>query len=205
MHKNWLIAMFVGLGGLSALNAATLSFPATTVLGTNVFSGPQFTVSGNFVPSDTLSVTAAGTVDLASGLFTANAAGIIVSPATTNTGGHPGQVTANGATNFASLLIGNATLGFRQVFASSAAFGLGNPTPPTTISETVPLSAIFGGGFVGLSNGTILEFRISDINTGDNSGAFRVTQGEGAVPEPSTWALLGGGIVLIWIRRRART
>ena len=61
---------------ISPVQAAQLIIPNTTVLGTNVFSGPTFTVSQNFLPSDTLSVNVSGTVDLFFGQFTTNAAGV---------------------------------------------------------------------------------------------------------------------------------
>jgi len=53
------------------------------------------TVSQNLLGTDTLSLTVSGTFDLASGDFAANAAGIIVSPPTTNTGNRPGETSAN--------------------------------------------------------------------------------------------------------------
>ena len=189
------------------MQGASLTIPDLTVLGTDAADGlgfdaggPTFTVVGNFLGTDTLSLTVTGTVDLASGLFTSNAAGIITAPATTNTGAHPGQTSPNGdnsALNYGALLIGNSTLGFFQVFPSSATYGLGNPTPPTTlVLNDESLSAI---GFTsGLTNGTVLEFRVSDINSGDNSGQFSVTQ----TPEPATLALVGLGLVAMTAVRR---
>jgi hypothetical protein len=150
----------------------TISGLPITIMGTDVFSGPSFVVSGNFTELDTLSLTATGTVDLASGLFNTNAAGIVVAPATTNTGAHPGEVTLSGGIPYAALLIGNDTLGFHPVFPADAANGLGDGTPPTSVTiNNVPLATIFGGP-VSIPTGTILEFRVNDINTGDNSGAF---------------------------------
>jgi len=184
-----------------------------TVLGTNAADavgfdngGPTFTVSGNFLGTDTLSLTVNGTVDLANGAFTSNAAGIIVSPATTNTGNHPGQTAPNSGNpslNYAALLIGNSTLGFFQVFPSSAAFGLGSSNPPTALTLTDRTLANIGFTS-GLSNGTVLELRISDINFSDNSGAFQVSQG--TVPEPGAFGLLGltifGGFLVLARCRR---
>src|SRR5579872_5435576 len=120
--------------------ATPLVLPNITVLGTNSADGvgfdaggPTFTVVGNFLSTDTLSLIVSGTVDLANGGFTANAAGIITAPATTNTGAHPGQTSPNAdnaSFDYAALLIGNSTLGFHQVFLASAANGLGSSTPP---------------------------------------------------------------------------
>ncbi|GBE75818.1 unknown protein [Microcystis aeruginosa NIES-87] len=181
---------------ISPVQAAQLIIPNTTVLGTNVFSGPTFTVSQNFLPSDTLSVNVSGTVDLAFGQFTTNAAGVIVSPQTTATGNNPGQTVAGpGGRLFGSLLIGNNTLGFFSLFSATPANGLGNANPPTNLSLSgVPLSSIFTNvGFTGIANGTVLQFRINDINSFDNSGQFVITSTPASTPEPST--ILGLGLL----------
>ena len=68
-----------------------MNIPTTVENGIDVFSGPSFTVSGNFGLSDFISVEAIGTVDLNFGNFTANAAGVITAPPVTNTGNNPGQ------------------------------------------------------------------------------------------------------------------
>lgn len=193
--KRWLLCLLLPA---TLLHADAVLVPNLTVLGTNSADGlgfdnggPSFTVNGNFLSTDTLSLIVSGTVDLANGEFTANAAGIIVSPNTTNTGNHPGQTalnSGNNALNYAALLIGNSTLGFFQVFPSSVDFGLGNSSPPTTLTLTDRTLGNIGFG-AGLSDGTVLEFRVSDINFADNSGAFDITQS--AVPEPETLLLLG--------------
>ena len=177
---------------ISPVQAAQLIIPNTTVLGTNVSSGPTFTVSQNFLPSDTLSVNVSGTVDLFFGQFTTNAAGVIVSPSVTHTQNSPGEV-YNGPGNrpYGSLLIGNNTLGFFPLFSATPANGLGNANPPTNLSLSgVPLSSIFTNvGFTGIANGTVLEFRVNDLNTFDNSGQFVIA----STPEPST--ILGLGVL----------
>jgi len=145
-------------------------------------------------------LTVTGTVDLASGDFTANAAGIIVGPSTTNTGNHPGEVAPNSGNtsiNYAALLIGNSTLGFFQLFPSSLGFGLGDPTPPTTLTLTGRTLADIGFTS-GLTNGTVLELRVSDINFSDNSGAFHISQ----VPEPGSIGLLGLSLCIVFARWR---
>ena len=183
---------------ISPVQAAQLIIPNTTVLGTNVFSGPTFTVSQNFLPSDTLSVNVSGTVDLFFGEFTANAAGVIVSPQTTNTGNSPGQTVAGPRGQlYGSLLIGNNTLGFFPLFSATPANGLGNANPPTNLSLSgVPLSSIFTNvGFTGIANGTVLEFRVNDGNPDGNSGQFVISSPppSTSTPEPST--ILGLGLL----------
>jgi len=203
--KRYLICF---LASAALLSANSLLIPSVTVLGTDSADGtgfdnggPDFTVVGNFSSTDTVSsLTVSGTVDLASGDFTANAAGIIVSPLTTNTGNHPGEVAANSGNpslNYAALLIGNSSLGFFQLFPSSAEFGLGDATPPTTLTLT---GRTLGDiGFTsGLTSGTVLELRVSDINFSDNSGAFHISQ----VPEPGTIGLLGLSLCVVFTRWR---
>jgi hypothetical protein len=217
--KRFLISF---LASAALLSGNSLLIPSVTVLGTNASNGkyfdnggPDFTVIGNFLGTDTVSLTVSGTVDLASGNFTANAAGIIVSPSTTNTGDHPGEVALNDDNvflNYAALLIGNHTLGFFQLFPSSPEFGLGSSTPPTTLTLTGRTLADIGFTS-GLTNGTVLDLRVSDINYWDNSGAFQISQAPGipsqvpglpisAVPEPGTIGLLGLCLCIVFARLR---
>ena len=78
----------------------------------------------------------------------------------------------------------------------SAEFGLGDSTPPTTLALTDRTLADIGFTS-GLSSGTVLDFRVSDIDFANNSGAFNITQ----VPEPGNLALLGLCMCLIPILR----
>ena len=167
-------------------HAIQLNVPTTSVTGFNVFSGPSFVVSGNFGLADIISVEAVGTVDLQFGNFTANAAGVITAPPVTNTGNNPGQTSPALAgaplpgQPYAALLIGNTTLGFHALFPANAASGLGSPTPPTDILTTRTIGDVFGAP---IANGTVLEFRINDINTVDNSGTIRVLNVNATVPD----------------------
>lgn len=189
--------------------AATLALPSTTVSAASG-GGVNFTVMGNFVAADTISAAASGTVDLASGRFTSNAAGIITAPATTNTANHPGQVSPNTSIpseNYGALLIGNSTLGFFRLFPSNAANGLGSATPPTSLSTTARLGSIFGAGFSGVTNGTVLTLEVSDCSIcfDDNSGSFTVGPDPPTVPEPVSGLLVTPVLAaLIFASRRRR-
>src|SRR5246127_4578065 len=138
------------LAAIATAHGVQMSIPTTVVNGTDVFSGPTFAVSGNFGLTDFVNVEAIGTVDLASGAFTANAAGVITAPATTNTGAHPGETSpANpGATlpgePYAALLIGNTSLGFHLLFPADASTGLGHSSPPTDIFASRTIGDLFG-------------------------------------------------------------
>jgi hypothetical protein len=191
----------------TAAHAATLPIPTSVVLGidsVNIAPGPTFTVSGNFNASDFIDIQASGTIDLDSGDYTANAAGVLVSPGTSDTGSHPGQTSPGGSFGYpyAALLLGNSTLGFFPVFPADAADGLGNSTPPTTISVDETLGAIFGGS-VSIPNGTVLQFQINDIDNYNNSGAFTVGNGSSSVPDAgATSALLGLSLLGLGTLRR---
>jgi len=189
----------------NASRAESLLIPNLTVPGTaDISSGPTFVVSGNFGPNDLVSAYGAGTVDLASGHFTANAAGVIVSPATTNSGNHPGQIYTPIPTGFpfGAVMIGNTALGFHPLFSANASTGLGSSTPPTDISVLNDrLGDLFGPTFTGLSNGTVLRLYIYDFpgEYGDNSGTIRINSG--VAPEPRSIVLIAVGMTLLggWI------
>jgi hypothetical protein len=112
-------------------------------------------VTGSFSASDILNLTASGEVDNLPGSgpdgYTTNAAGVV----TVNSFfGGVGSFSASGGGTFSSgaLLIGNNTLGFKQLF-DSASSGTGT----TLIKGPVALSSIFGSGF---TTATSLDFKI---------------------------------------------
>ena len=185
---------------------SVLVIPDTTIFGVDVFIGPSFVVSGNFGANDVINARGTGAVDLADGEFTANVAGVILSPGTTNTGDHPGQI-AQGPRllPYASLLIGNDNLGFFPLFPANAAAGLGSAAPPTDITVTNrTLGSIFGSGFTGITSGTTIELRINDINTAGNSGSFFLHSVAAPTPAPSALftALIGVVPGAMLLRRR---
>ncbi len=200
-----LTLLFFGIA-TTAVQASVLTIPDLTILAGSS-TGVTFTLTGSFTTTDTIDAVVSGTVDLNNGNYTANAAGIVVAPPTTNTGTHPGQTDANTtdpSVPFAALLIGNSTLGFFPLFPADAADGLGSSTPPTnlTVSETV--GSIFGAA---LPSGTVLTLKVSDCTScfADNSGSFVTALA--SVPEPATFGstallLLSG---LFVAQRRSRT
>jgi len=201
-----LLLMGVGEG-------ASIVIPTTIVPGTADFdTGPSFAVSGNFGADDTINAQALGTVDLAGGQFTANAAGVITGTGTTNTGNHAGEVAlAGNGLPFASLLIGNSSLGFRALSPADASAGLGSSTPPTSLSASnVRLGDLFGPSFTGITDGTVLQLVINDT-AGlyfDNSGSFVVSTTPtitDITPEPPSLVPSGMGLIavlgLVWCRR----
>lgn len=184
-------------------SAAYLRFASPVTVGPNdTASGRPFAVPSALSASDMISLPAAGTTCLQSSgtACCTNAPGIVVVAGTTPVGGF----SMNGATAFGALLLGNGTLGFHQVFAISAANGLGSGTPPTT------LTILDTPGSIGFASGTgageVLEFRLSDTLTSDNAGGYRITEipvQEGQVPEPASFALVAAGAAaLVALRRR---
>jgi hypothetical protein len=187
----------------SSANAASLVIPTTTVNGTDV-AGPSFTLTSNFLGTDTISLNVSGTVNL--GPVSVNAAGISTQASVFGGAGIVIPGGPNGI-NFGPLLLGNTTIGFRQLFPANAVNGLGNPTPPTNLSLTnVTLSSLFGSG---LNTGTVLQFRVNDSDSSNNSGSFTVSSPTAppttAVPEPFTIiGTLIGGTAAVRMRKRLK-
>jgi hypothetical protein len=179
--------------------AGTISIPGTTVNGSDVFSGPTFTLTSAVAPTDTLTLTATGEVFLqGASAYGTNAAGVVTTAGTTGVGGSG----ANGSTAFGALLFGNSTFGFVPVYPTNAGNGLGSSTPPSSLT-VLALSFSSLGFNTTMPSGTVLQFLISDTNTSDNFGSFLVSGsintagGNGVVPEPRSIAMVLAGLAAL--------
>ncbi len=194
-----LSAFVLVLAATPCARADLLVIPPLTISGmSTITTGPTFVVSGNYGPMDMVNVQVAGTVDIASGGYTANAAGVVLSPPLTNQGTVPGSIalTPSGFP-FAALMIGNPTLGYFPLFPADANSGLGSPTPPSSFPTMRQLDALFGATFTSLTNGTVLRLWVNDTDYSDNSGSFRVQ----TVPEPASLVMAALGVAFVLVRR----
>ncbi len=185
-------------------HAAYLTFSSPVSVGpADVSSGPSFTAPTALSASDMAYLSVSGTVCLQSGgYYCTNGAGVVVVAGTSPVGG----TSLNGSTNFGSLLLGNNALGFHQLFPADASNGLGSANPPTYLVLNATLGSL---GFAsGIGAGEILEFRLSDTLTTDNSGGFSVQdlsgRVQGEVPEPASFALVAAGAAALAALRLRR-
>ncbi len=194
------LALLIGSIGtmtLSKENALAITIAPTTVNATDYLTGTtdagSFTLDRDYAASDVLNLTVSGTINIDSFVdngYVTNAAGVTTQPGTPFFGNPPtgAAVAYDSSRKYGSLLFGNSVNGYRQVFQANAANGLGSDNPPTTLSISTTLGAVFEN--LSLSRGTVLGFRITDVNSGDNTGSFLVSGSIGepatAVPEPFT-------------------
>jgi hypothetical protein len=205
------LTAFLASAGLAR---ADFIIPPTGVDSTSSV-GTSFTVTGgNYTDSSVLTLTGNNIVNLNDqlGPFMVNAAGVVI-----NAGGiysNPtGSVFIGGpvaGVPYGALVIGNATLGFFQLFKDTAANGFGSSSPTSTVFTSETIGQIFGAGTV-IASGTQLIIKINDVPLFDNSGSFTVSGGLTAsspvspAPEPTSIVLMGiGAVALIGFRLRRR-
>jgi len=207
------VAMLSSLGLPATGWAKPLKIPNITVLGVDTGNGgvgPSFVVPQDFTPSDTLSIQVSGTVDVyytspTSGHIV-NAAGVVVgtSPLTPYNV-RPGQTYytttshLTGLQALGALLIGNSSVGFFPLFRPTEQNGLGNSSPPTSLSLTdVPLSTVFPT-LMSLKKGTVLEFRVNEApgNQANNMGNFMV--GPPVCEGRAQYDLITGTLNVPWV------
>jgi len=172
--------------GTKADSTISVTIPNITIKGTDVFSGPGFTLDQNYQATDSIDLNVSGTVNLALSdkpeTYQVNAAGITTKPGRIYGFSVPtGKATFAPDTGllirpgspFGALLLGNSTLGFKPIFPVNADNGLNSSAPPTNLTIHASLGSLFGSG---LNAGTVLGFRVNDVNTGDNGGTFQIKQ-----------------------------
>lgn len=172
-HKILTLLLLACAAFTARSDAAVFQLPSITVQGSNVFSGPQIELRARLLPEDEIYAFIDGTVDLdrdAEYEYSAdvNAAGIAV--VTRGKYFTVGQTSSGGV---GALLIGNSELGFVQFVRADASTGLGSEHPPQKILQRVRPRELWPSfPAEGLPAGTPLEFRVSDADDFNNSGAF---------------------------------
>jgi hypothetical protein len=205
----------VQLAPASAATFSSGSIAVNALLNSPAPPVQSFTVGGDFDQvGDTVTITSEGFATLDNEGYNVNAAGIL----TTNSSSGPigtffpaptGGATLNNA-NYGALLIGNSTLGYKQVFPASAANGLGLSSVTTGLTTTVNVSSLFTGG---ITNGTVLQFLVNDTFFGDNANGFTASAVfTNSLPTPTTdvpepFTIIGtlvGGTAAFRMRRKLK-
>lgn len=187
-----------------ATRAEAQAFGFTLSGTTNVLTLQSISV-GPLAANSLFSLSASGQVFVQGGnTFGTNAAGVVVTAGTAVVGSSAECNCFAPQSQFGAVLARVNGGNWFQLFPTTSLFGLGSPTPPTTVSYTnATVGSVFGGAVA--ANSTI-DFRIADINDGDNSGSYTVSANFGGtqttVPEPSTVALLAAGLGAVGLARR---
>jgi len=80
-----------------------------------------------------------------------------------------------------------------------------NVDPLATGSLIGGTSATLGlGNLIGTDPDGVWTFFIADLSPGDQSTIQSVILNIMTVPEPQTWAMLGGGLAVLWLARRRK-
>jgi hypothetical protein len=193
------VAAFLASAGLAR---ADFTIPSTAVSSTDAVGSGIAVTGGSYNANSVLTLTSTGIVNLnvSFGPFLVNAAGVVIQAGGAYTN-PTGSVFIGGPTPnvpFGALVIGNASLGFFQIFPDNAANGFGSLTPSSTVTMSASLGSIFGAG-VSLAEGTKLFIKINDGPLSDNAGSFSISGGVSTLvastPEPASIVLLGLGAV----------
>jgi len=173
-----------------AANAQSAPLFSEGISNQDAFSGPTWSVN-DLTPSTQLNIEASGFFDLinSSNRFPTNAAGVLIQPTVYFGGTAVGSTVAasgatlGGGTPFGALLLGNASIGFVQVFPNVPGNGLGSSTPPTNLSTQVAWGTLFpsvSAPFTGT-----LQWRVNDSSPSDNPNV-ETMQVEAFISSPNT-------------------
>ncbi|MBS2037498.1 hypothetical protein JST97_21090 [bacterium] len=191
MYRRLLTALIVLVASIGA-QAVSIIAPvmATDYANSPTPVGYTYTLTQNYLATDAFSFTASGEINIATADpfgfgYWINAAGVTTHSQNTLGGFHGfGYTDSSGpfGTSYGSILVSaNNFATATQVFLADASNGLGAAGAVTSVSRTATFADIFGGG---LAAGTVLNFRVSDVNNNDNAGQFTLTGFLGA-PDPT--------------------
>ncbi len=175
--------------GTLAAGTATSVSSGATLEGTGTLRGSVVVASGGYLApgtggAGTTGTLATGTTDITSANLT---------------------FALNSTTSASDLLAvsGNLTLGGANLLASD----LGSTAlSPGTVFTVASYTGTLSGTFAGLVNGSNIVIGVNtyQINYGSLSNSDITLDTVNAVPEPSTWAMLIGGLVVLLIHVRLR-
>jgi hypothetical protein len=190
-------------------SAANLTFSSATVDATDT-TGLALSGGGNFLSTDFFSLSVSGTPNFAPSAtpYVTNAAGILTQDYNGGTFVPTGGffVGPNSA-SLGSLLIGNSTLGYFQLFPSNSANGAGSATPLTSLSfSNVTLGSIFGNALDTTPTST-LNLITNDSFYTDNTSGYIVSGSISSTPVPEPFTIVGtlvGGTAAVRMRKKLK-
>jgi hypothetical protein len=167
----------VGLANAFTVTAGT---PAITLVNPNTGQQGQTNLAVNLTGQFTHWAQGTSTASFGAGITVAS---LTVDSATSASAMLTiGPAAVMGPFAFGSVLIGNPSLGFVQLFSTTSANGLGTSSPSTALALNDVTVSSLGGPFTSsLPVGTVLEVLVTDASfTSDNNGpGFTLTQPPG--------------------------